>query len=357
MRRVYVIAEAGVNHNGSIDLARQMIKEAKAAGADAVKFQTFKADNLVMRLAEMAEYQKKNSAAVKSQYDMLKGLELSFADFKELKGYADEIGIDFLSTPFDTESLFFLAHELQMPIIKLSSGEITNAKLLFYAGQTGKKIFLSTGISNLGEIEAALAVLAYGMSGRKEKPCLANSYAYYALPEAQELLQKNVVLLHCTTEYPAPLSEVNLASIQVMQKAFNLPIGFSDHTVGDTAAAAATALGAVVIEKHFTLDKNMPGPDHKASLNSDELKAMIERIRQTECILGDGRKVPSFSELKNKAVIRKSLVTSKPIACGQLFTADNLAVKRPGNGVSALYYWDYLGKKADKDYKCEEQVR
>lgn len=288
---------------------------------------------------------------------MLRELELSFADFKELKACADEVGIDFLSTPFDTESLFFLAHELQMPVIKLSSGEITNAELLLHVGQTGRRIFLSTGISSLSEIEAALAVLAYGMSGRKEKPCLANFYAYYALPEAQELLRKNVVLLHCTTEYPAPLSEVNLAAMQTMRQAFALSVGFSDHTPGDTAAAAAAALGAAVIEKHFTLDKALPGPDHKASLNIAELKALIERIRQTECILGDGRKVPSFSELKNKAVIRKSLVTDGPIARGQFFTPANLKVKRPGSGVSALYYWDYLGRKAEKDYECEEQVR
>ena len=265
--------------------------------------------------------------------------------------------IDFISTPFDAASLSFLADDLDLPVLKLSSGEIDNAQLLLLAGKTKKDIILSTGTADLSEIKTALAIIGFGLADIAAEPCLRNFLSSYDLPLTQRLLQEKVTVLHCTSEYPAPETEVNLLALKTLQTAFGLKTGFSDHSKGDLAAVAAVALGARVIEKHFTLDKNMPGPDHQASLDFEELREMIAKIRLTEKLLGTGIKQAASAEKSNKGIIRKSLVARKPIAQGEKYSLDNLTVKRPGNGVPALYYWDYIGSEAKEDYQPEEQVK
>lgn len=349
-----IIAEAGVNHNGSIILAKQLIDAAKEAGADVIKFQTFQTDLLVDKRTIKAEYQNKSDSSL-TQYEMIKKLELSQAAFCELKNYAKQKKIKFLSTPDEKESLNFLVNNLNLDLLKISSGEITNSELLLNAARTGRKIILSTGMANLGEIEQALSVLAFGYLSLSN-PSLENFRLAYESLEGENILKEKVILLHCTTEYPAPPEEVNLRAMLTLNRAFGLPVGFSDHTLGSEAAVAATALGAVVIEKHLTLDNDLPGPDHKASLNPDAFKQMVQSIRLTEKILGSGIKKTTVSERKNKNVVQKSLIAKRNILQGELFTEENLTVKRLGKGISALYYWDYIGKKSSKDYKKGEYI-
>ncbi len=350
----FIIAEAGVNHNGSIELAKELIDVAINAGADAVKFQTFNADKVVSVYAPKADYQKKTTEASESQLDMVRKLELNIEQHEELVSYCNEKGIEFMSTPFDLDSVDFLANELNVKRIKISSGDITNAPLLLRIAQTGKEIILSTGMSTLGEIEQALGVIAFGLFDIKVSPSIEEFQKAYYSVEGRKLLKEKVILLHCTTEYPAPLDEVNLKVMDTMKLAFDLTTGYSDHTDGIIVPIAAVARGAEVIEKHFTLDKTMPGPDHKASLEPNELKEMIISIRQVEEALGSAVKVPTDSEYKNLHIARKSLVAKKDIVEGEFLSETNITFKRPGNGISPYYYWEVVGERAKRDFKQDE---
>lgn len=356
MSAVYIIAEAGVNHNGSLELAQQLVDVAVQAGADAVKFQTFSAEQLVSASAPKADYQVKTTGQTESQLELIKKLELSYHQFEELADYCRIKGIEFMSSPFDLSSVDFLVQQLHVTRLKIGSGEITNAPLLLRAAQSKKPVILSTGMSTLGEIEMALGVLAFGYIGIDEQPSLEAFREAYFSEEGQKELQEKVTLLHCTTEYPAPFSEVNLRVIDTLRNAYGLAVGFSDHTPGISIPIAAAALGAQVVEKHFTLDRSMPGPDHKASLEPQELQEMVKSIRQVEQALGTGIKIPTASELRNLPVARKSLVALKDIAPGERFSVDNLGIKRPGGGLCPYDYWDMLGKTAGREYHVDEQV-
>jgi len=355
---VYIIAEAGVNHNGSLEQAIRLIDVAAKAGANAVKFQTFKADKLVCRAAPKAEYQIENTGASESQHEMIRKLELDESAHATLIRHCNEKGIEFLSTPFDLESLEMLARKFDLSRIKLPSGDITNAPLLLEAARTGKPVILSTGMSTLGEIEVALGILAFGYSVKKEDiPSLVAFEKVYGSTMGRKALKNKVTLLHCTTEYPAPFADVNLRAMVTLQRAFGMPVGYSDHTPGIAIPVAAVALGAIIIEKHFTLDRNLPGPDHKASLEPDELNQMVNSIREVELALGSSIKQPAPSEIGNRTVARKSLVASRNIRKGEPYTQDNLAAKRPGDGISPIHYWEWLGKIAEIDYKQDDKVK
>lgn len=353
---VYIIAEAGVNHNGSPELAQKLVEAALKAGADAVKFQTFHAEQLASASAQKAAYQKETTDAEESQVDMLRKLELSLDTYPELIALCKEKGIDFLSTPFETDSLRFLVEECHIPKIKIPSGEITNGPFLLDIARTGLPVILSTGMSTLAEVEKALSVLAYGYL-HDDMPQGGEDFVR-AYGEAQErgILHKKVSLLHCTTEYPAPFDEVNLAAMDTMKAAFGLPVGYSDHTEGIAIPLAAAARGATIIEKHFTLDKSLPGPDHKASLAPEELMAMVRGIRQIEKAVGHTWKTPTERERKNLAVVRKSLVAKRAIREGEAFSTDNLAVKRPASGTNPMCYWEFLGKRASRKYEADESI-
>lgn len=361
MNRAYIIAEAGVNHNGSLLIAKQLIDEAAKAGADAVKFQTFKAKHLVTKDAQKADYQQQRTDLDESQFEMLQKLELSDKDHFELINHCRIREIDFLSTPFDLESVDLLTASLKLSQLKLPSGEITNAPLLLKTAKAGVSIILSTGMSSLGEVEQALGVLAFGYLYNEQQikmpPSIEAFHQAFVSNEGQRLLQNKVTLLHCTTEYPAPFSDVNLLAMDTLRNAFQLPVGLSDHTVGIAIPIAAIARGASVIEKHFTLDRSLPGPDHHASLEPSELKLMVGSIRQVEEAMGNSLKIAAPSEIKNRSIARKSIVASRDIQEGELFTEDNLTTKRPGDGVSPFLLWDYLGKKAAKSYRADEKVQ
>jgi len=327
---VFIIAEAGVNHNGNIELAFKLINIAKKAGVDAVKFQTFKAENVVTKKTSMAEYQKNNMGKNKTQYEMIKELELSFDDFAELKKYCDEKGIFFLSSPFDHESIDFL--EPFVPYYKVPSGEIVNYPYLKHIASKKKPIIMSTGMATLGEIEKALNAI------------------YSVNPSAE------VYLLHCTTNYPTPYEEVNLKAMLTLREAFKLPVGYSDHTLGIEVPIAAVAMGATIIEKHFTLDKNLPGPDHKASLEPEELKKMVQAIRNIEKALGDGIKRPNKSEEKIKKVVRKRIVAAKKLNIGEEITIDKISIKRVEKGIVPEFLEIILGKKLIKSVNEDEPI-
>ncbi|MCM3590174.1 N-acetylneuraminate synthase [Brevibacillus borstelensis] len=356
MNRTFVIAEAGVNHNGSLDLAKELIKRAAEAGADAVKFQTFTAASIISRHAEKADYQKKNTGSEESQLEMVRRLELSEAMHEEIVACCRENCIQFLSSPFDSESVDLLANKIRVDQIKIPSGEITNAPLLLKVAQTGLPVLLSTGMATLGEIEEALGVLAFGYVNKNGSPSMANFQNAYVSNDGQNALQSKVTLLHCTTEYPSPFEEVNLKAMDTLKAAFQLRVGFSDHTEGIAIPIVAVGRGATVIEKHFTIDRTLPGPDHKASLEPQELKAMITAIRQVELAVGSGIKRPSPTEQKNKEIVRKSLVAGRVINRGEMFSEANLACKRPGTGVSPMKYWEFLGKQADRSYTPDEKI-
>ncbi len=326
---VYIIAEAGVNHNGSFSLACRLVEAAKEAGADCIKFQTFKSENLVSRSAKKAEYQKKTTGD-SSQQEMLKKLELSFDEFLQLKKYCENVGICFLSTPFDFDSIEFL-NSIDMPFWKIPSGEVTNLPYLLALAKTGKPVVMSTGMCNMEEILSAIAVLSSNGA-------------------------KDIKLLHCNTEYPTPFEDVNLKAMQAMREAFHLEVGYSDHTKGIEVPIAAVALGATIIEKHFTLDRNMEGPDHKASLEPDELADMVRSIRNIEKALGSGTKVPSPSEKKNISIARKSIVAKTKIKAGDIFTEENITVKRPGSGISPMKWFEVLGTKAMRSFDEDELI-
>lgn len=351
-----MIAEAGVNHNGSLDLAHQLVDAAADAGADAVKFQTFRADRLASSAAPKAAYQERETGTGQSQLEMLRALELSEPAHRELLQHCTERGIEFLSSPFDTESLDFLV-TLGVRRIKLGSGELTNAPMLLAVGQTGLPLILSTGMSTLAEVEAALGAVAFGYVRTSAAPSRAAFHAAWTSAEARAEVIRQVHLLHCTTEYPAPRDQVNLLAMHALEAAFGVPCGYSDHTEGIAVSLAAVALGATIIEKHFTLDRKLPGPDHKASLEPAALKALTDGVREVEAAMGDGIKVPTSVEIPNMIVARKSLVAARPIVRGELIAADALAVKRPGSGLSPFDYWDLLGTAATADYMPDELIR
>jgi len=330
--KVFIIAEAGVNHNGSIELAYKLIDIAVEAGADAVKFQTFKAENLVTKSADKADYQKQTTDESESQFEMIKKLELDFDIHKKLINYCKEKDIMFLSTPFDHESIDLL-NELQLQIFKIPSGEITNLPYLRHIGLLNKKVFLSTGMSNLQEVGDALTVLI-------------NSGT----------LKENITVLHANTMYPTPMEDVNLNAMQTIHKEFGVAVGYSDHTLGIEVDIAAVAMGASIIEKHFTLDKAMDGPDHKASLEPDELKAMVSAIRNIEKALGRNEKILSPSEEVNINIVRKSIVANQNIKKGDLLTDKNIVAKRPGGGISPMRWDEIIGTVASKDYNTDELI-
>ncbi|WP_333859919.1 N-acetylneuraminate synthase [Clostridium sp.] len=329
-KKSFIIAEAGVNHNGDIEIAKKMIDKALESGVDAIKFQTFISEKVVSKYAEKAEYQNQNTSKTESQLEMVKKLELSFDNFKELKKYCDFKRIEFLSTAFDFDSIDFL-NSLGIRIWKIPSGEITNLPYLIKIAKTNKPVILSTGMSTIVEIEEAINIL-------KANGC------------------KDITLLHCTTEYPAPYEDVNLKAMDTLKKKFNVPVGYSDHTEGIEIPIAAVAMEASIIEKHFTLDRNMEGPDHKASLEPDELKAMVKYIRNIESAIGDGEKKPTESEMKNIPIARKSIIAKCRIKKGETFTKENITVKRPGNGISPMRWFDVIGKTSVRNFEEDELI-
>lgn len=330
--KTIIIAEAGVNHNGDMTLARQLIDVAAEAGADMVKFQTFSADQVVTIQARKADYQSQAADAEESQHAMLRKLELTRGMHEDLIAHCNLRGIQFFSTGFDSESIDLLA-ELGLECFKIPSGEITNLPYLRHVGRYGKPVILSTGMATLDEIKDALKVLEQAGTARK-----------------------NITVLHCNTAYPTPMGDVNLRAMLTIRDALGVRVGYSDHTSGIEVAIAAVALGACVIEKHFTLDRNLPGPDHKASLEPDELKAMVAAIRNVEEAMGDGIKRPSASEARNKPIARKSLVASQAIKTGQIFSAQNITTKRPGTGISPMRWDEVLGQIAQRDYQEDDLI-
>ena len=330
--RVKIIAEIGVNHNGDMTIAKKLIDEAKEAGADYVKFQTFKADSIVTKTAKKAQYQNLNYDSDESQYMMLKRLELTPEMHKDIISYCYEKNIEFLSSGFDIESLDLLA-TLGQKIFKIPSGEITNLPYLVHVATIAESIILSTGMANLNEIKEAMNIL-----------------------ESNGISRENVTILHCTSEYPAPFDEVNLLSMDTIRSKFNVSIGYSDHTKGIEASIAAVALGATIIEKHFTLNKELQGPDHKASIDPSELSAMVKAVRNIELAMGLATKEPTKSEIKNKLVVRKSIIANQAIKFGEVFNTNNLTVKRPGNGISPMKWNEIIGHKASRDFDKDELI-
>ena len=352
-----VIAEAGVNHNGDERLATEMIDQAKDCGADVVKFQSFKANQLATPIAKLADYQVTNGARQGSQQEMLKELELGFDAQERLAKYCSKRDIEFLSTAFDFESLNFLARDLKLSRLKIGSGELTNAPFLLSHALTGCDLILSTGMATLGEIERALGVLAYGFTNSSTTtPSMVNFEKAYASDIGQASLREKVTILHCTSDYPAPVDEVNLLAMNGMREAFGLPVGYSDHTSGIAISVAAVALGAVCVEKHFTLNQKQAGPDHAASLEPRQLKEMVQSIRDVERAVGNGIKRVMPSEISNRSVARKSLVAVKHINKGDLFSSDNVSVMRPGVGLDPFAYWDLMGKVAGKEFTQGEII-
>lgn len=352
---VFIIAEAGVNHNGSLETAIQLVDAAVEAGADAVKFQTFKAGNLATGSAGKAGYQKITTGTDDSQLAMLQSLELKYEFHFQLRDYCRNKGICFLSTAFDFESLNFLVDEVGVEQLKIPSGEITNGPFLLAHARTGKNTIVSTGMTTLMEVEAALGVLAFGYLNW-DKPSLSSFQEAFSSESGQAILKEKVILLHCTSEYPTPMAHVNLRSMDVLKQVFGLPVGYSDHTEGLVVPIAAVARGASLIEKHFTLDKTQQGPDHRVSLEPDELKQMVAAIRAVEQALGSRCKMPQPVELQNRDVVRKSLVAGRAIAAGESFNAENLASKRPGTGLSPMEYWRLLGQTSPRAYQPDELI-
>ena len=349
--KTYIIAEAGVNHNGELGLAFELVREAAKAGADAIKFQTFKAEDLTTESAKQADYQIQNIDKEETQFEMLKKLELSYEDHEKLQLFCNDHAIDFLSSPFDHQSAAFLFKELGLKTLKIGSGEITNAPLLHYLAFNNVHIILSTGMSDMDDVGQALGILTMGYLGKtpKSKDDFANAFD-------PSVLAGKVQLLHCTSDYPAKVKDVNLLAMQSMKEKFGLPVGYSDHTLGHYVAIAAVACGAEIIEKHITLDTTMLGPDHKASIMPDAFKIMVDAIRDIESAKGDGIKKPVSSEISTKAIARKSLHAVEDIGKGSVFTATNIAAKRPASGLCPSYYWDVLGQKADCSYKKDESI-
>jgi len=353
--KTFIIAEAGVNHNGSYELAKQLIDVAHCAGADAVKFQTFRAEDLACTHAPKAEYQNRLIQDDVSQVAMLKSLELNDSAQRELQQYCKNKKILFLSSPFDLNSASFL-NALNLPMIKIPSGEITNFPLLFKIAKADKSVILSTGMSTLGDIESALSILACGYLQQAALTNQSEIENCYYSELGQAILKEKVSLLHCVTEYPAPFYEVNLNAIKTLQTAFGLRVGYSDHTMGIAISLGAVALGATIIEKHFTLDKALPGPDHQASLSPNELCDLVKGIREVELALGNGQKIPAKSELQNRSIARKSIVALKTIKKGDILTDNNIGCKRPGSGITAAKFYSYINSCANRHYEPDELI-
>lgn len=351
-----MIAEAGVNHNGSIDLARRLVDIAADAGADAVKFQTFRADKLVTRRAGKAAYQIANTGTEGAQMEMLRRLELSDREHQSLVDHCRDRGIRFMSTAFDMDSLAYLA-ALDMPAVKIPSGDITYGPMLLAAARLGKPLIVSTGMATLGDIEAALDVIAFGLTRDGAPSGRADLENARLDAKTHAVLARSVTLLHCVTQYPAPPDAVNLRAMDTMAAAFGLPVGYSDHTLGTAVSIAAVARGATVIEKHFTLDRGLDGPDHKASLEPDELASLVAAIRVVEQALGAPFKGPGEDEAANREVARRSVVAARPIPAGQTLAEEDLTAKRPADAASPMETWDLIGKTAAKSYEIDDPVR
>lgn len=354
-----IIAEAGVNHNGNPDIALELIDASAKAGANIVKFQTFRTDKLVTAQASQANYQRRNLGVTESQTqgDMLRKLELEYQVFFELKAECARKGVRFLSTPFDVGSALFLIDELGEDLLKVGSGDLDNLPLLIAVARRGSKIILSSGMTTLGDIETSLGALAFGyLASEREIPSSEAFQRAYAAPEAREILKDKVTILHCTTEYPAPPESLNLNAIPTLARAFGLNVGFSDHSEGSEAALAARVLGANVLEKHITLDRSMPGPDHKASMEPAEFSVMVRQIRNLDIALGDGVKRMVAAESANKAIARKSPVAAVAIKAGDVFTEDNVTLKRTRGGKAATSYYDLLGQTSSRDFDLDEAI-
>ncbi|ONH56702.1 N-acetylneuraminate synthase [Pseudomonas cedrina] len=352
---VYIIAEAGVNHNGERDLAFALVDAAAAAGADAVKFQTFDAVRLASKAAPKASYQKQSTDAAESQLAMLKKLELPKEWHADLQAHAHRSGIEFLSTAFDTESLTFLS-EMGLPFFKVPSGELTNGPLLWQFAHTGKPLVLSTGMATLSEVEQGLAIVAHALAADREPANMDEVWKNWSQPQARARLKGHVTLLHCTSQYPTPWVEVNLRAMDTL-KAFDLAVGYSDHTEGALISVAAVARGARIIEKHFTLDRSMPGPDHKASLEPDELKAMISQIRVLELALGDACKTPQPSEWDTRRAARQQVVAARDIAQGSIIARDDLTTARAGSGLPPTALWELVGTRSEFAVQTGEIIK
>ncbi len=353
---VLFIAEVGVNHDGNLDKALELINVAAKAGADVVKFQTFDAANLASDSAPKAAYQMETTPIKEKQIDMLRRLELPRDWHEKLIERCDKRGVQFLSTPFDIDSLDFLVSGLNLPIIKIPSGELTHGPLLLAAARSGRKIILSTGMSNIGEIREALGVIAFGTKYPDEDPSRQKIELIQKDKRAMQVLESKVTLLHCNTQYPTPAEDANLMALATMREAFKLPVGYSDHTEGIAVALAAVALGASVIEKHITLDKRAEGPDHAASLEPEELGELVRGVRTCSAALGDGKKNPRPSEMANMNIARKSLVALTTIRRGEVFNESNVGAKRPGCGRSPMDYWDLIGQEAERDYERDDLI-
>ncbi|MEH2499517.1 N-acetylneuraminate synthase [Bradyrhizobium sp. AZCC 1678] len=356
-RRTLIIAEAGVNHNGDRARALELVEAAARAGADVVKFQSFRADRLATAEAAKASYQQATTGNAQSQLEMLRALELSEDDEERIATACVAAGITYMSTPFDADSATHLVRRIGVSTLKVGSGDLTNAPLLLHLARFRLPIILSTGMATLAEVEQALGVIAFGyLEDVHARPSPADFASCLLDRETWTELRAKVTLLHCTTEYPADPQSINLRAMATLRDAFELPVGFSDHSRGIHVAAAAVALGAAVIEKHLTLDCNLPGPDHRASIEPDEMARMIASIRDVEVALGDGRKIPAREEIPNRTVARRSLVAIRSVSAGERFTEDNLGVKRPGDGIPPIEYWSYLGKTAQRDYAANEAL-
>ncbi|MGQ7274403.1 N-acetylneuraminate synthase [Marinobacter sp. V034] len=347
---VRVIAEAGVNHNGNRHMAFQLIKVAAESGADAVKFQTFNAERLAALTAPKAKYQQATTDVLESQLAMLKKLELPAEWHADLQRYADELGITFISTAFDLQSLAFL-QTLDLPFYKVPSGEITNGPLLLAFAQTGKELIISTGMATLSEVEQALAIVAYGYAHDGEPESMEQVWHFWSTPDAHVCLNSRVSLLHCTSQYPTPMKEVNLSAIGTLKNAFGLPVGYSDHTQGLVIPIAAVALGASVIEKHFTLDRTLPGPDHKASLEPGELTELVSNVRDIELAMGSGVKKPQPSEWDTRQAARQQVIFSEPVERGTRIKRRSLTTARCGRGLTPVSLWGMVGKAAPESYQ------
>jgi N-acetylneuraminate synthase len=355
--RTFIIAEAGVNHNGDLECALELVRVAAESGADAVKFQSFKAEQVASAHASKARYQELTTGAEESQLEMLRRLELAPKAESVVAKECKKFGIEYMSTPSDSENSDRLVNEIKVSKIKIGSSELTNAPLLLHVGRLGRPIILSTGMATLTEVEQALGIIAFGISGKSDSQISRAAFAEeFRSSMASGSLNKVVTLLHCTTEYPAPVESLNLKAMATLHDTFSLRVGLSDHSRGIHIAPAAVAMGACVIEKHFTLDRGLPGPDHRASVEPRELSAMVAAIRDVEIALGKSEKEPDVVELENRNIARRSLVAATAIRKGEIFSKSNLTMKRPGGGIPPIQYWDYLGRPAKRDYAPDEVI-
>jgi sialic acid synthase SpsE len=361
-KQLLIIAEAGVNHNGSLERALEMVDVAATAGADVIKFQTFSADKLARRDAQLAQYQRTSDSDARGQWELLKGLELSRDEFFTIREHCRNRDIEFLSTGFGIDELDFLIEDLAIPMVKIASGDLTYAPMLFRAGRSGLPTILSTGMTDLAEIGRALRFIAAGYAvhdgllPQQARPTAAVLEQSWNDPKIRELLSDRVTILHCTTEYPAPLEILNLRAMQTIAGEYGLPVGYSDHSLGDLASTIAVGLGATVIEKHFTLDKSLEGPDHAASLDAAELIAFVARLRDVEVALGSTIKACQPEELSNRAAVRRSLVVTRSLAAGETITEADLDAQRPASGRSSFEFWDVVGTKTARDYQAGDYL-